>query len=142
MRRAPQLESVVNALGTAVAERLANGTNRHGQAIATRRIRRTAPPAAPTTRVRWNSPDRWVVVACRDDAEWMRWLACWGTVTSPKTAGSTRLSHPNNEDELEGLINSWTAGWKAEDLCAALQAAGVPAGVVQNAQDMLDRTPT
>ncbi|HNM79174.1 MAG TPA: CoA transferase, partial [Tepidiformaceae bacterium] len=39
------------------------------------------------------------------------------------------------------LIGSWTAGLKAEEAAATLQAAGVPAGVVQNAQDMLDRDP-
>jgi benzylsuccinate CoA-transferase BbsF subunit len=46
-----------------------------------------------------------------------------------------------NEDELEALIGSWARELRAEDVAITLQAAGVPAGVVQNAQDMLDRDP-
>ncbi|MBK9613484.1 CoA transferase [Candidatus Amarobacter glycogenicus] len=138
----PQLESVVNALGTAVAERLANGTNptrtgnRHPAYSPHGAFRCADDPGSV------NSPDRWVVVACRDDAEWMRVAGVLGHGDIAQDGRFNSLvARKDNEDELEGLVNSWTAGWKAEELCAALQAAGVPAGVVQNAQDMLDRDP-
>jgi len=138
----PQLESVVNALGTAVAERLANGTNptrtgnRHPAYSPHGAFRCADDPGSV------NSPDRWVVVACRDDAEWMRVAGVLGHGDIAQDGRFNSLvARKDNEDELEGLINSWTAGWNSEELCAALQAAGVPAGVVQNAQDMLDRDP-
>lgn len=138
----PQLESVVNTLGTAVAERLTNGTN----------------PTRTGNRSGWCSPhgafrcaddpesvasiDRWVVIACRDEAEWQRAAAALG---HPETASDDRFhnldARKHNEDALEALIGSWVREKKAEDVAATLQAAGVPAGVVQNAQDMLDRDP-
>lgn len=136
----PQLESVVNTLGTAVVERLANGTN------PTRTGNRN-PNAAPHGAFRCaddpdsvGSPDRWVAIACRDDAEWQRAAAALGhpeAAADPKFA--TFAARKQNEDELESLITSWTKDRKAEDACAALQASGVPAGVVQNSQDLLDR---
>ncbi|MBE0611533.1 MAG: CoA transferase [Dehalococcoidia bacterium] len=136
----PQLESVVNTLGTAVVERLANGTN------PTRTGNRN-PNAAPHGAFRCaddpdsvGSLDRWVVVACRDDAEWERAAGALGhpeAAADPKFA--TFAARKQNEDELESLIGSWTKDQKAEAACAALQAAGVPAGVVQNSQDLLER---
>ena len=136
----PQLESVVNTLGTAVVERLANGAN------PTRTGNRN-PNAAPHGAFRCaddpesiGSLDRWVVIACRDDAEWQRAAAALGhpeAAADPKFA--TFAARKQNEDELEPLISSWTKDQKAEDVCAALQASGVPAGVVQNSQDLLDR---
>lgn len=138
----PQLESVVNTLGTAVVERLVNGTN----------------PSRNGNRSNWcsphgafrcqddpesvDSPDRWVVMACRDESEWAKAAEVLG---HPEAATDDRFANlaarKSNEDELEQLINSWTKEWKANDLCYALQAAGIPAGVVQHAQDLLDRDP-
>ncbi len=66
-----------------------------------------------------------------------------GRLGHPETAADPRFAtfaaRKQNEDELESLIGSWTKDQKAEAACAALQAAGVPAGVVQNSQDLLDR---
>jgi len=136
----PQLESVVNTLGTAVLEHLVNGTNpsRTGN-----RVGWCAPHGAfrcaddPTSVA---SPDRWVVIACRDDAEWAKAAAVLG---HPEAASDPRFAdlkaRKNNEDELERMIGSWTRERDANELCAALQAAGVPAGVVQNSQDLLER---
>ena len=136
----PQVESVVNTLGTAVVEYLVNGAN------PTRTGNRN-PNAAPHGVFRCvddpavvGSTDRWVVIACRDDAEWQRAAAALGhpeSAADPKFA--TFAARKANEEELEALVNSWTKPMKAEDACATLQASGVPAGVVQNAQDLLDR---
>lgn len=136
----PQLESVVNTLGTAVIEQLANGTNPS-------RTGNRNPNAAPHGAFRCaddpssvGSLDRWVVIACRDDAEWQRAAAALG---HPEAASDPRFAtfaaRKQNEDELESLVSSWTRDLKAEEACAMLQAAGVPAGVVQNAQDLLDK---
>lgn len=136
----PQLESVVNTLGTAVVEHLANGTNPS-------RTGNRNPNAAPHGAFRCAddpssvaSLDRWVVLACRDDAEWQRAAAALGhpeAASDPRFAAFAARKH--NEDELEALISSWTRDLKAEDACAMLQAAGVPAGVVQTSQDLLEK---
>lgn len=136
----PQVESVVNTLGTAVVEYLVNGTN------PTRTGNRSA-NASPHGAFRCiddpqvvGATDRWVVIACRDDAEWQRAAGALGhpgAATDPRF--STLAARKQNEDDLEALINSWTKPMRAEEACAALQGVGVPAGVVQNAQDLLDR---
>lgn len=138
----PQLESVVNVLGTAVAEQLTNGTN------PTRNGNRSI-SASPHGAFRCaddpesvGSTDRWVVIACRDEGEWRRAAAALG---HPEAAEDGRFANfsarKHNEDELEAMIGSWVRDQRAEDVCARLQEAGVPAGVVQNSQDLLDRDP-
>jgi crotonobetainyl-CoA:carnitine CoA-transferase CaiB-like acyl-CoA transferase len=138
----PQIESVVNSLGTAVADYLATG---HIQTRAGNR----SPVAAPHGAFRCaddpasvNSPDRWVAIACRGDAEWAALCDAFG---DPALAGDTRFStfsqRKLNEDELETVVGYWTNGRKAEDVMELLQSRGIPCGVVQNSQDLLDRDP-
>ncbi|MEX1102743.1 MAG: CoA transferase, partial [Dehalococcoidia bacterium] len=138
----PQIESVVNVLGTAVADYLANGTvqNRGGN---------RSPIAAPHGAFRCaddlgsvNSPDRWVVIACRDDREWMELCQVLGHAepgADPRF--ETLTDRKAHEDELEALVGEWLKHRTAEDVMALLQGAGIPCGVVQNAQDLLDRDP-
>ena len=49
-----------------------------------------------------------------------------------------RLRH---QDELDELVDLETAKWERYELMNALQAAGVPAGVAQNAEDRVDSDP-
>ncbi len=138
----PQLESVVNGLGTAVADYLANGT------VQVRSGNRN-PIAAPHAAFRClddaesiGSLDRWIAIACFDDGEWQALcdvLGAGGLASDPRFANLE--ARKVNEDGLESATAALTASWKAEDLMAALQARGIPAGVVQNAQDMVDRDP-
>ncbi|MDZ7729512.1 MAG: CoA transferase [Dehalococcoidia bacterium] len=138
----PQLESVVNVLGPAVAEYLANGTvamrdgNRHPNAAPHGAYRCADDPESK------DSPDRWIAIACRDDAQWSALCHALG---HPEAAEDTRFateaSRKANEDALDQLVASWVEGHKAEEAMDLLQSHGVPAGVVQNAQDMLDRDP-
>jgi benzylsuccinate CoA-transferase BbsF subunit len=137
-----QVESVVNTLGTAVADYLANGHNQQ-------RTGNRNPVAAPHAAFRCaddpesvNSPDRWVAIACRTDAEW---AACCSALGHPEAAVDARFAtfaaRKGDEDALEALVGGWTRDRRAEEVMETLQAAGVPAGVVQHAQDMLDRDP-
>ena len=43
-----------------------------------------------------------------------------------------------NEDELETLVARWTVQHPAASVAAVLQAAGVPASVVQSPEDRID----
>ncbi len=137
-----QVESVVNVLGTAVADYLANGN------VQTRGGNRS-PVASPQAAFRCQDdessvgpPDRWVAVVCRSDAEWAALCDVLGHSEAASDARfATLAARKQNEDALEALIDEWTRLWKAEDLMESLQARGVPAGVVQNAQDVLDKDP-
>ena len=137
-----QVESVVNALGSAVPNYLATGE------IETRTGNRSR-IAVPHGAFRClddeesvNSTDRWVTIACRDDLEWSATCAAFeqdSVATDDRF--STVEARRANEDELEELISSWTKDRRAEDVMNMLQQAGVPSGVVQTSQDILDRDP-
>jgi crotonobetainyl-CoA:carnitine CoA-transferase CaiB-like acyl-CoA transferase len=138
----PQVESVLNSLGTAVADYLANGE------IQTRTGNRS-PIAAPHGAFRClddpssvNSVDRWIAISCRSDREWLEMCEAFGQprmATDPRFA--TLAARKANEDELETMVGDWTKTYRAEDVMTLLQERGIPAGVVQNSQDMLDRDP-
>jgi benzylsuccinate CoA-transferase BbsF subunit len=51
---------------------------------------------------------------------------------------STLLGRKAHEDELEANVGAWSATTVAEEAMHLLQAKGVPAGVVQSAEDVLD----
>jgi crotonobetainyl-CoA:carnitine CoA-transferase CaiB-like acyl-CoA transferase len=136
----PQIESVVNVLGTAVPDYLATG---HVQTRGGNRSPVAAPHGAfrcaddPTS---VNSPDRWVAIACRNDHEWAALCEAFGDAA---LAGDPRFAtfsqRKLNEDELETVVGYWTKGRKAEEVMELLQSRGVACGVVQNSQDLLDR---
>jgi crotonobetainyl-CoA:carnitine CoA-transferase CaiB-like acyl-CoA transferase len=99
-------------------------------------------PAAPHGAYPCEGEDRWIALACFDEAHWhavvdvagrREWLDDERFSTL-----ATRLAH---QDELDASIAAWTAGQERYDLMARLQAAGVPAGVCQNMQDRYERDP-
>ena len=136
----PQVESVVNALGTAVADYLANGNvqMRGGNRSATASPHGAFRCADDPTSV--NSPDRWIAIACRSDAEWRALCGALGAAEAgADTRFATMEARKANEDALEALLSGWLRARRAEDVMALLQAGGIAAGVVQNAQDILDK---
>jgi formyl-CoA transferase len=50
---------------------------------------------------------------------------------------STHTARGHNLEELDGIISEWSSGWDAEKLLEALHEAGVPAGRIYRAKDML-----
>ena len=138
----PQIESVVNALAPAILDYTANG-------VVQTRTGNRSPVAAPHGVFRCvddptseGSEDRWIAIACHTDDHWAATCDAFGQVgsaTDPRFA--THEARKANEDALETLVSLWTADRRAEDVMADLQARGVPAGVVQNAQDILDKDP-
>lgn len=96
---------------------------------------------------RWMSPhgpypcagdDRWIAIAVRSDDEWHALTAIMGSPSwalDPRYADTLgRLQH---RKELDEQLSAWTAQQDAFELMETLQGAGVPAGVVQTAKDML-----
>ncbi|MHB9150690.1 MAG: CaiB/BaiF CoA transferase family protein [Thermoleophilia bacterium] len=81
--------------------------------------------------------DRWCVISASTDDEWRALCRVLGRPDLPgddrfRTASARRA----NEAELDGLMARWTAERTAEEVVAQLQEAGVPAGVVQSAEDL------
>lgn len=130
-----QVESSVCAVSTAILDYTANGR------VGTRQGNRLG-HAAPHGAYRCAGDDRWCAIAVFTDDEWHALCRAMG---DPEWAREERFAtlqgRKENEDELDQLIESWTAVRSAEEVMETLQAAGVPAGVVQNARDVLENDP-
>jgi len=82
--------------------------------------------------------DRWCVIAVFTDEEWQAFCDAIGNpawIENPMFA--TLSARKENEDELDRMIQEWTAERSPEEVMALMQQAGVPAGVVQDAEDIL-----
>lgn len=98
--------------------------------------------AAPHGAFRCRGEERWCVIAVFTDEEWQslcRVMEKPELATDPRFA--TLLTRKKNETELERVVEEWTLHFTPEELMLSLQGAGVPAGVVQNGQDLVDRDP-
>jgi benzylsuccinate CoA-transferase BbsF subunit len=140
-----QVESAACALGTALMDYTVNGRVQE-------RAGNRSPCAAPHGAFRCQTlvgagflgtdEDRWCVIAVFTDEEWR---ALCRVMADPKWTRDERFAtfrgRKENEDELERLIEAWTSTKTPEEVMESLQAAGVPAGVVQNARDVLDSDP-
>ena len=83
--------------------------------------------------------DRWVAIAVADEKQWQCFCQVVGSpdwAMDPRFA--TILSRKENEDELDRLIGEWTKDYTAEQVMTMMQDAGVPAGVVQTGEDLLN----
>ena len=98
--------------------------------------------ASPCNAYRCRGEDRWCAVSVETDEEWEAFCRVIG---SPELASdprfSTLLARKENEDELDRLIEKWTAGRTAEEVMTLMQTSGVAAGVVETGQDLLDNDP-
>ena len=54
---------------------------------------------------------------------------------------ATFTARKSNEAELEEHVNRWTAQYTPREMMTMMQEAGVPAGVIQNAEDIVDVDP-
>jgi benzylsuccinate CoA-transferase BbsF subunit len=86
--------------------------------------------------------DRWIAICVMSDAQWAALAEVLG---NPGWARDEALRRGEERHarrrQLDSDLAAATAGWLAEDLMRALQARGVPAGVVQNAADVVERDP-
>lgn len=99
-------------------------------------------PAAPHGAYRCAGDDRWLAIACFDEAEWQAFTAVAGLQALRDDARfatlAARLAH---QDALDEAVTAWSTRQVAEQAMAALQAAGVAAGVCQTAEDRCEHDP-
>ncbi len=104
--------------------------------------RRLHPPSAPGGAYRAAGEDRWIVISCRSEAQWAALVEVLG---APAWTGDERFStlaaRVANADDLDIHLNEWTEQRDRYEMMDLLQGAGVPAGVVQDAADRLERDP-
>ena len=81
--------------------------------------------------------DRWCVIAVFDEVEWQGLCEAMGNPDWTKEERFCTLSKRKEcADELDKFLEQWTLQYTPEEVVNLLQKAGVPAGVVQNAQDL------
>ena len=84
--------------------------------------------------------DRWIAIACTDDAQWGALAALmqrddWSAASSPYQQLKARLA---GADQLDEGIAQWTRSQHYIELMDRLQAVGVAAGAVLNGEDLLN----
>jgi benzylsuccinate CoA-transferase BbsF subunit len=98
--------------------------------------------AAPHSAYRCKGEDRWCTIAVFSDGEWESFCRVLGSPSWSRDPKFTRLSgRKQNEDELDRLVEEWTASHSDEEVMDLMQAGGVPAGLVQTGEDLLERDP-
>ena len=81
--------------------------------------------------------DKWVAIACRDDADWDALLDAAGLVELAFDARfATIEARLENREALEEAIGEWTRAQDMGDVERLLQERGVPAHQVQNAPEL------
>ncbi len=98
------------------------------------------PNAAPHGVFRCSGDDRWCAIAVFADDEWKAFCRVIGEPEWTERFSSLEL-RKENEEELEGLVAEWTSKHAAEEVMHMMQRAGVAAGVVQNARDLIEADP-
>jgi crotonobetainyl-CoA:carnitine CoA-transferase CaiB-like acyl-CoA transferase len=104
--------------------------------------RRAHPPRAPSGAYRARGDDAWVVVSCRTQQQWDALVHALG---DPAWAGEARFAtlsgRVEHTEDLDAHLEAWTVQRDRYEVMDLLQRAGVPAGVVQDAADRLERDP-
>jgi crotonobetainyl-CoA:carnitine CoA-transferase CaiB-like acyl-CoA transferase len=78
--------------------------------------------------------DRWIALGVEDDAQWT--ALCGALGGSPPEALGTARARQARADRLDEWLAQRTAAWAGPELEARLQAAGVPAALVANGEDV------
>jgi crotonobetainyl-CoA:carnitine CoA-transferase CaiB-like acyl-CoA transferase len=93
--------------------------------------------AAPCGCYKCLGTDRWCVIAVFDEVEWHALCKVMGYPDWIKEERFSTLSkRKEHAEELDGLLGQWTVQHVPEEIAKLLQEAGVPAGVVQDAEDL------
>ena len=125
-----QYEAAINFLSPIILDYT---VNKHVQSAQGNRC----PYAAPHGIFPGKGDDRWCAIAVFTEEEWHALCNAMGNpewVKEPRFA--TLQGRKGNEDELEQLLAQWTINYDARELMYKLQKAGVPAGVVENGEDI------
>jgi len=81
--------------------------------------------------------ERWCVIGVFNEVEWEALCQVLGQPAWTKEEKfSTLPRRKKRAEELDILLREWTSKRSPEELVVLLQKAGVPAGVVQNAEDL------
>jgi crotonobetainyl-CoA:carnitine CoA-transferase CaiB-like acyl-CoA transferase len=83
--------------------------------------------------------DAWCAIAVRNQEEWDAFCDVLGAPTwSLEERFATLAQRMNHQDDLDRKIEAWTSDYTPRQVMYLLQRAGVPAGAVQNAENLFN----
>jgi benzylsuccinate CoA-transferase BbsF subunit len=85
--------------------------------------------------------DRWVAIACRDDADWQRLAGALGEPWAAGPEWAALADRKRGEDELDARIAEWTAVRAPAEVVEVLRAAGVPVAAVRSPGERIEDDP-
>ena len=125
-----QAESAASMLAPAYLEWLINGREPEPQG-------NFRPYAAPYGCYRCKGDDRWCVISVETEDEWVKFCQLAGHPEWAKDARFADLAaRVASREELDQLVQSWTAELTPHQVMMILQRDGIAAGVVQTAEDL------
>ncbi|HEX2171067.1 MAG TPA: CoA transferase [Dehalococcoidia bacterium] len=130
-----QIEASLATIGPAVLDYFANGSVWPPRANAPTTFRH-----GPTGVFPCAGPDRWVAIDVETDDEWQ---ALCRAIDRPDLAADPAYATPDQRAakgaELAEAVTAWTSRYDPWEAAATLQRAGVPAGPVCDAVDLIER---
>lgn len=127
----PQVDLAAYMLGTTLLDLLTNGRDPEPTG-------NESPRCIPHNCYPCAGEDRWCVIVAENDDQWQ---ALCTVIERPELAKDERFSRllqrSSNRRELDDLIAEWTREHEPGEVMERLQAAGVPAGIVQSGWDLL-----
>jgi crotonobetainyl-CoA:carnitine CoA-transferase CaiB-like acyl-CoA transferase len=135
------IEAGINLVGPIMLDLTVNGrTSKRSDYPTGNRLE--WPHAAPHGVYPARGDDRWIAIAVFDDEQWARLVDAMG---APAWTGDERFADQEsrfaNQDALDQHLSAWTRERDRHEMTELLQAKGVPAGAVQNAEDLNEHDP-
>jgi benzylsuccinate CoA-transferase BbsF subunit len=125
-----QLENGLQFISPAMLDYFVNQENET-------RMGNASPYAAPHGVYQCKGEDRWCALTVLTEEQWKGFCAAIG---NPSLAGDQRFAtlteRKKNEQELDKIVQAWTAARTPEEATAVMQAAKVPCGIVQHGGDV------
>jgi crotonobetainyl-CoA:carnitine CoA-transferase CaiB-like acyl-CoA transferase len=126
----PQAETLAATMGVALLDLSVNG--RSWDAIGNR-----SPSFAPHGCYPCRGDDQWCAISCLTDDHWN---ALSEAMDAPELVSDPRFecldARLQNQDALDEIIGNWTQAFTPHQVMWNLQSVGVPAGVVQNGEQL------
>jgi crotonobetainyl-CoA:carnitine CoA-transferase CaiB-like acyl-CoA transferase len=97
-----------------------------------------SPTVAPHDCYPCRGDDRWCVIAAENDAHWTALARVIGPTVENDSRFKTNADRLRHRGELNADITRWTREQDAFALMDRLQRAGVPCGVVQTGEDLVN----
>jgi crotonobetainyl-CoA:carnitine CoA-transferase CaiB-like acyl-CoA transferase len=97
------------------------------------------PSMAPHGSYRCRGEDQWITIAIQSDEAWVRFCKATGKSSwAEDDRFSDAPSRYRNQNELDELINEWTLNHDHYEIMHLLQKAGIPAGPVLDAKELVE----